>query len=151
MCGAEILYFGKHPVDVAKSLNAKTIQGRVNWDITSFARLLAKVAYAYAVASVGLLPRENVTILPLILGVTDDASRWLGSAQFRLSVESKDPLHALGHLWVADPNDSMSELLLVRVKLFVPSGATGYEVVVCRRASAAEALGADSPLSSLYS
>lgn len=132
--GAEILYFGKHPADVAKTLNVKTIQRKVNWDITSFARFLAKIAYAYAVASVGTLPRVHVPILPLILGTADDASRWIGSAQFKLSVESKNPLHALGHTWVVDPNDSGSEFLLVRVKLFVPSGATGYEIIVCRKA-----------------
>jgi hypothetical protein len=132
VCGAETLYFGKNPAAVAQSLDVKTIRFTVNWDITSFARLLAKIGYSYAVSSVGLLPRACVSVLPLILGTVDDASHWLGSAQFKLTVESKNPTHALAYAWVPDRRDSKSRFLVVRVKLFVPSGATGYEIVVYR-------------------
>ncbi|HWR21287.1 MAG TPA: hypothetical protein VN444_05440, partial [Verrucomicrobiae bacterium] len=41
--------------------------------------------------------------------------------------------HALAHTWIPDPRNIGNELLIVRLKLFVPSGATGYEIVVCRR------------------
>jgi hypothetical protein len=61
--GSETIVFGKDPLAVAKDLNASQMESTVNWDVTSFARLLAKVAYASAVASVGLLPRERVPIL----------------------------------------------------------------------------------------
>jgi hypothetical protein len=133
VCGHETLYFGKNPADVARALDVKTIRTTENWDISSFARLLAKIGYSYSVAAFGSLPREQVFVLPLILGTADDASFWLGSSDFRLVVEAKNPTHALAYAWIPDPNDAGSELLVVRVKLFVSSGATGYEIVVCRR------------------
>lgn len=131
--GYETLYFGKDPADVGRELGNKTIRTTENWDISSFARLLAKIAYSYYVAAAGALPREQVFILPLILGSADDASFWLGSADFKLTVESQNPTHALAYAWIPDPTDIEKELLVVRVKLFVPSGATGYEIVVSRR------------------
>jgi HNH endonuclease len=132
VCGVEILSFGKSPSEVVQDLGVKTIEVTANCDVPSFARLLAKIGYSYAVASVGLLPREDVTVLPLILGEADDASVWLGSAQFELTAGTNNSLHALAHESIHDPKDNTSRLLLVRVKLFVPSNATGYEIVVCR-------------------
>jgi hypothetical protein len=131
--GYETLYFGKDPVNVAKGLDVKVIQTSENWDVSSFARLLAKIAYSYVVTAYGLLPRDQIPVLPLILGSADDASFWLGSADFKLAVEARNPTHALAYAWIPDPNDAKKELLVVRIKLFVPSGATGYEIVVCRR------------------
>lgn len=138
ICGYETIYFGKNPTDVAKALAVKTIRTTHNWDVTSFARLLAKIGYGFAVAWLGSLPREHIVILPLILGKADDASYWLGSANFKLAVEAKGPMHALAHTWIPDPRNIGNELLIVRLKLFVPSGATGYEIVVCRRQKTAQ-------------
>ena len=126
--GYETLYFGKNPVDVVRELGVKTLRTTENWDISSFVRLLAKIAYSYSIAAGEALPREQVVILPLILGLADDASFWLGSADFKLAVESQNPLHALAYAWIPDPAETEKELLVVRVKLFVPSGATGYEL-----------------------
>jgi hypothetical protein len=133
VCGYEAIYFGKNPADVAKHLCTKTMTVTANWNVTAFARMLAKIAHSYAVSIVGALPRESVPVLPLILGEADDASSWLGSAPFKLAIEEKKPTHALGVAWVPDPNTAGDELLLVRVKLFVPSGATGYEIIVSRK------------------
>lgn len=133
ICGYETIYFGKNPAHVAKGLGVKTIRTTHNWDVTSFARLLAKISYGFAIASLGSLQREQIVILPLILGETDDASFWLGSANFKLAVEAKGPTHALAHTWISDPRNIGNEFLIVRLKLFVPSGAAGYEIVVCRR------------------
>jgi hypothetical protein len=131
--GYETLYFGADPVSVGKKLGATSIRTSVDWDLTSFARLLAKIAYGFAVAEYGLLPKEQVPILPLILGVRDDASCWLGSAQFVLAVESMQPTHAVGVTWLPHPIDQGTSILVARVKLFAPSGATGYEIVVARQ------------------
>lgn len=132
ICGVETLYFGKNPNEVAKNLKIKTMRDSFNWDVTAFARMLAKIGYSYAVASVGVIPLENVCVLPLILGMADDASVWLGSANFQLSVETQKPLHGIACAWIPHPRDENSILLLARVKLFVPSGATGYEIVICK-------------------
>jgi len=131
--GFETLYFGKNPEDVAKDLGIKTIQTTENLDIISFVRLLAKIGYSYSVATLGLLPRERVLVLPLILGTADDASSWLGSSNFKLAIEEKGPIHALAYEWTPHPNDDTKELLVVRVKLFAQSGTTGYEIIICWR------------------
>jgi hypothetical protein len=115
-----------------QDMGVTAIQTTVNLDVTSFARLLAKIGYGFAIARFGLLAREDVPILPVILGMKDDASNWLGSAHFHLDVELKNPTHAVGVACIPDPSDAKSSLILARVKLFVASGATGYEIVVCR-------------------
>lgn len=132
ICGSEMIYFGKNPFEAARDLGVKTLEGSVDWDVTSFARMVAKIGYSFAVANAGPLTRSNVPILPLILGTVDNASFWLGSAQFKLRVEEQAPTHALGYTLIPDPHDKTKRLLVVLVKLFVPSGATGYLVVVNR-------------------
>ena len=128
--GIETIRFGKDPAEFAHEMGATSIRGSVDLDATSFSRLLAKIGYSYAIAAVGLLPRDEIPILPLILGDADDASLWLGSALFQLSVESKKPTHAMSLVQRPDPRDNRKKLLIARIKLFAPSGATGYEVVV---------------------
>jgi hypothetical protein len=127
--GIETLAFG----DVGAALSrfgAHEFETSVNWDVSAFAKMLAKIAYAAAVASGQNLPRERVPVLPLILGKRDDASYWIGSAEFKLRVEDERPQHALGFALCKDPRNKDHCLLVVRIKLFASSGATGYEVVV---------------------
>ena len=131
--GYEAIYFGKHPSDVAKDLQVTNIRASENWDLTSFGRLLAKIAYGYAVGVYGTIPREDVFVLPLILGLSDDASVWLGSVEFALAIEVRNPTHALASAWVPDPKNPANEILVVRVKLFADAGATGYEIIVGQR------------------
>jgi len=127
--GYETIYFGATPEHAAKELDTKTIQFQVNWDVSSFARMLAKIAYAYAIGVHGLLPRNKVPILPLILGTADDASTWLGSAEYILDIEQKRPIHALATA-IGPGQPSGKHGVVARVKLFASSGATGYEVLV---------------------
>lgn len=53
--GMETLGFGKHPSQVAQETKATTIRSTASLDVTSFARLLAKIGYGYAVAKDGEL------------------------------------------------------------------------------------------------
>jgi hypothetical protein len=81
----------------------------------------------------GPYPRNEVPVLPLILGSADDGGTWVGSAEYRLSIEDKGPSHALGGLSVpATVDGTLEEVWVTRVKLFADAGATGYEVVVRR-------------------
>lgn len=130
IAGIETIRFGKDIFEFAQETGAKAIRESFDLDATSFARLLAKIGYSYAVAELGLLPRDEVPVLPLILGTSDDASVWLGSAPFRLAIEAKRPTHAMGLVWCPDPRDDRMKLLIARIKLFASSGATGYEVVI---------------------
>ncbi len=131
--GHETIVFGKSPADVASALGTKTIESRVNIDVSAFARMLAKIGYAYAVAALGPFPLDEVPVLPLIRGLTDDGSTWVGSADFRLAVEAQGPQHARGLIeGTVDVDGKLERILVARVKLFASSGATGYDVVVRR-------------------
>lgn len=137
--GFETLLFGEHPQKTLSRLGSTEIEVTARYRGSEFARLLAKIAYSSAVAALGPLDRARVPVLPLILGNADDASYWLGSADFTLNVDHEKPLHSLAFARVTDPRDSSRQLLVARVKLFAGSGATGYEVVVFERHGAASA------------
>lgn len=130
--GHQTLYFGKDPSEVTKALGVKTIRSTANWDLLSFARMLAKIGYSYAVSQFGLPPREEVPVLPFILGKADDASYWLGSEDFKLEIEDKNPIHVMGLRLAPDPSNGERQMLVALVKLFAPSGARGYGIVVHR-------------------
>jgi hypothetical protein len=133
ICGSQTLYFGKPPEKVAASLGTKGITSTSNLDVPAFARILAKIGYGFAVAHYGMYPLEEVPVLPCILGLADDASTWLGSADYRLPIEDKKPTHAIGLRAAAYTNGQNTHTVLIaQVKLFAASGATGYEVVVRR-------------------
>lgn len=127
--GLETIQFGQSPYMVAKKLNATAITSTTNLDVWSFARLLAKIGYCFAISELGLLPREKIPILPFILGKDSNASMWLGSANFQLSVEAQNPTHAMSLVLVDTPN-KLTKVLIARIKFFAPCGATGYEVYI---------------------
>lgn len=131
--GFETLFFGQHPQETLSRLGSTDLQVTARYRGSEFARLLAKIAYCSAVASFGPLDRARVPVLPLILGKADDASHWLGSANFTLNVDLEKPLHSVGFSSEADPQDVSRAFLVVRVRLFSGSGATGYEVVVLEK------------------
>jgi hypothetical protein len=131
--GYETLSFGKHPTEAAKRLNTTSIRTVSDWDLTSYARLLAKIAYGFAVAQFGFLPLAQVLVLQLIRGERDDGSVWLGSAEFTMEVEAQQPTHAVAVTCIPDSRHPGDEFIIARVKLFVATGATGYEVLVARR------------------
>jgi hypothetical protein len=131
--GTQMIGFGKHPKELAESLDTKTLQGTAKVDATSFVRMLAKIGYSYAVTCTGPYPLNEVPVLPLIQGKSDDGSTWVGSADYRLDVEDRKPQHALGLVSLLRKSDEAEENVFVaRVKLFADSGATGYEIVVRR-------------------
>jgi hypothetical protein len=139
--GVETLYFGPNPLDAIHRKGAIGIEQHDSLDVTSFIRLLAKIGYCYVVGAIGLPPREEVTVLPLILGHSDDGSRWVGSARFSTEGERQSALHALSHIFLRKNDDPAREVLVARVKLFASSGATGYEVIVHHSASSHNAKG----------
>jgi len=131
--GFETLRFGVDPVGTLLRLQAHELTMTVKWEVTAFARMLAKIAYCAAVASLGPLERSRVPILPMILGTADASSHWLGSADFNLEVEKEMPQHAIGFSIVSDDRNPDHKLLVAKIKLFCRSGATGYEIVVLQQ------------------
>lgn len=132
--GIQVIAFGKSPQAIAKSLDVKTLQVTANIQAHDFARMLAKIGYSYALASNGLYPRDEVPVLPLILGKSDDDSTWVGSADYQIGVEAKGPQHAieLVERTGTEGNETV-KVLVARVKLFASSNATGYEIVVRKK------------------
>ena len=127
ICGIETISFGRNLIDVLREHNVNSIRQTTNLDVTSFARMLAKIGYSFAVGINGLLPLKNVPVLPLILGNSDDGNVWVGSARYQTESELKGAIHALT-TYEHFMNDC--QMLISRVKLFASSGTTGYEVIV---------------------
>jgi hypothetical protein len=95
--------------------------------------MIAKIGYSFAIANQGLFPMSECPVLPFILGSADDGGTWVGSAEYRLSIEDQHPNYALGLVSISMTGDGVQENVLVaRVKLFASAGAKGYEVVVRR-------------------
>jgi hypothetical protein len=131
--GSETIGFGKPVKEVAKALGTGTIQSTADIDVHAFVRMLAKIGYAYAVAVDGPFPLTDVPVLPLIRGVADDGSTWVGSSDYRLAIENEKPQHALGLVQLPEiSTEGLGNILVAQVKLFANVGATGYEVVVRR-------------------
>jgi hypothetical protein len=134
--GNQTIAFGKPPKDTAAALGTKALQITSNIDVPAFARMLAKIGYCVAVAGIGAYPLSEVSVLPYILGTADDGSTWIGSADYRLSTEDQNPMHALGLVTLSGTVGENKETVVVaQVKLFANSGARGYEVVVRSKSS----------------
>ena len=93
-----------------------------------FARMLAKIAHAFAIAERGIASFEP--ILPdLILGKTDAAPYLIGGDASDTPEEYEAPLHYLGHLY-AEISGTM--YLLISIRLFARLGMPRYHIIVGR-------------------
>lgn len=133
LIGTEIIRFSDSPEKIGKRLRADEISTTCAFQPVDFARMLAKIAYSFAVAEYGLSAIEEAYVLPAILGKKDDMGRWIGSDSFKFELEKKGALHILGKVVVDWKQNSDNEkLIVVKVKLFANSGISGYEVIVGR-------------------
>lgn len=127
--GFETIRFGSNPLLTMPLLNTNAIQVHHRIHASAFARMIAKIGYCFAVSQHGLIPRENVLVLPDILGESDRPSHWLGSVDFSALAELDTPRHVLATAVKRDLSGAI-DYLIARVKLFSSAGATGYEVVI---------------------
>jgi hypothetical protein len=129
-----IIRFGKHPKEVVGAAGGDGLHFDTKWDVSAYARLIAKVAVGFAVAALGppVPPRTEMPLIPVILGHSDDPSVWLGTMPFTLAPGTGgcDPLRTTQ--WVGDPERSGRDVFVARVKLFANSGASGFGAVVWR-------------------
>lgn len=117
---------GPSAQSVGRKLGAKTLQfGALFGRGHPFERLLAKIAYCFAVAPLGLSGIEQAYVLPAILDRSDDIGRWLGC-------DGQDllPTERLHQLALAI-NDGV---ILCRIRLFARFKAPEYVVIVGRAA-----------------
>ncbi len=130
--GVETLYFGVNPEEFARVQGASGLRQTDNLDVTSFARMIAKIGYCYICATLGIPPRAEVPVLPFILGTRDDGGQWVGSVDFVTQAERDGANFVLAHTAYRSDAEPHIVTLVARVKLFAKAGATGYEVVVHR-------------------
>lgn len=127
LAGFVTLSFGRNPKEVAEHLGASGLRLDQSHEPTSFARMLAKIAYAFAAAEDQLRFIEgDATVLPAILGATDDIGKWVGTITKPL--RSYDQvLHRM-----AITQDHERGLLIGEVQLFSDSQSPSYGVILGR-------------------
>jgi hypothetical protein len=127
LAGFVTLSFGTKPEDVAKRLGARGLRLSQTQQPVSFERMFAKIAYAFAAAEDQLsLIEGEPTILPAILGTTDDIGKWVGTIT--------EPLRYYDGLLhrIAVTQDREKGLLMGEVQLFSDSQAPRYGVILGR-------------------
>jgi hypothetical protein len=140
VCGIETISFGKTPTQIAAALGCTTLRFTENIEPTAFARMLAKIGYAFSVGVLGRCPPGEVPALPLILGTANDAGTWVGSTIGSDSGAGKGAQHLMGLVQHSAVVNGIAETILVaQVTLFATAGASGYDIVVRRSVSAASA------------
>lgn len=88
--------------------------------------MIAKIAYCFAVARFGLEAFQEVFVRDMILGVVDDAGRWVGTRE-SVAPKREGKLHHLELHY-----NGRDKLLVGEVHLLADSDTPSYNVVVGR-------------------
>lgn len=127
LSGLATVRFGKHPVQTMNAQGATGFQVSDQHRPVAFARMIAKIAYAFAYAEGALNDMEGETfVLPAILGEKDEIGRWVGTLT--------DPLKShLGTLHrIVIHHERERRLLCAEVQLFSDSETPSYGVILGR-------------------
>jgi hypothetical protein len=125
--GMATISFGPGPDETLKRLGADEIWLPQDLKPVAFARMLAKIAYAWAVAECQLDAIDGESpVVPAILGKTDDIGRWVGTLD-RPSSNAGSVLHEL-----AIHRDERKEMLIAEVRLFADSQTPSYGIILGR-------------------
>lgn len=117
--------FGQQPKEVAKRLGVEEISIPQAQEPVAFARMIAKIAYAWAAAERKLdLIRGAPLVVPAILGETDDIGRWVGTL-----TEPIQKYEGLLHR-ILIHEDQEKHLLIGEVHLFSDSETPTYGVIL---------------------
>lgn len=121
-----------------EKLREKYGPGKISINIAynpnSFARMLAKIAYGFAVAHFGIDDIEDLGIVSAIKGETDDIGKWVGC----VDGEKFMPNNVL-HSWqleiessyqIDGPREEITGRLIYKISLFSLFGTPEYTVVV---------------------
>lgn len=136
VCGISIsghvtIRFGADPETRGKALGASQINMTAELKPHAFARMIAKIGYAFAFAEGAIADLDGAPyILPAILGTRDEIGRWVGTLTKPLEV-FPDLLHRIGvH------RDLEKGLLIAEVQLFSDSQTPSYGVILGKLKSA---------------
>jgi len=123
--GLDTISFGPNPEVIGKKLGVKVISITPEKDYPNeFARMLGKIAYAFATAEIGLDKIDEAFVLPAILGKIDDIGRWVGT--IRRETQAIEGL--LHRLKLSIMNEK--RILLGEVQLFASSMGPTCGVVI---------------------
>ena len=125
--GIATIRFGVDLEKTVRSLGSKEVQITSTTHPSHFARMIAKIAFAFACAEGALKDIEGKSfVLPAILGEKDDIGHWVGMS---LAPTTSDPnfLHR-----IELKRDRERQLLLAQVRLFADSETPTYCVVLGR-------------------
>ncbi|HEC65641.1 MAG TPA: hypothetical protein ENI23_10115 [bacterium] len=116
-------YAGKKPIkELARKYNATSFFAKATYT-HAFPRFLAKMAYGFAVAKVGLNKMQKIYVLPAILGKSEDIGRWVGCSHFN---EHRTPGRFMHSLRLSLVNNK----IWVYVRLFEKFNMPEYLVIV---------------------
>ena len=119
-----MISFGPKPDDVATRYGADQIRLDTKQSPVAFARMIAKAAYAWAVAEQRVKREDARGVVSSILGKTDDIGRWVGTVE-RILPRATGLLHQFSMTQLPDP-----PLPLVGLRLFSASDTPTYGVVL---------------------
>jgi hypothetical protein len=120
--GLHTISFGPRPGEVMQRLGATRVRLTRSDQPGESDRLVAKIAYCYAIAQLGSDAFERVFVLNGILGRQDDIGRWVGTWR-----DVAGPYPGLLHRLSLQQT---GEAVLVEVQLFADSETPSYIVVV---------------------
>jgi hypothetical protein len=129
LTGVAMYGFGPSPAEVARSQNAVDLSWQESHLYNSFAKMIAKIAYATAVGQAieaGIArPFEGTPyVVPGILGRADDIGRWVGT----LTTPFQRYENHLHRVTFGTINDG--RVVLAEVQLFADSGTPSYGVIL---------------------
>lgn len=139
--GIQWISYGTHPKALLETLSAKTLRITAAMHAGDFARMLAKIAYSYAISQCGVDSFDEVFVLDAILGRRDNIGQWVFTYA-REERKAADPnlLHRLNLTISNVPvEDGVLRAVQVHIQLFSSSPSPGYLVLV-------GSLRADAPL-----
>lgn len=123
--GVATISFGPRPEEIAKKLGVEKISINQDQKPAAFARMIAKIAYAWAAAERKLDRIADASfVVSAILGKTDDIGQWVGTLT--------DPMQKYEGLLhrILVHEDNKRHLLIAEVHLFSDSQAPKYGVIL---------------------
>jgi hypothetical protein len=124
-CGVPTIQAAGPPAEMlARQIGIKRIQVTTTFEGHTFPRLLAKIAYTFLVADVGLDGIETAYVLRAILGRTNDIGQWVGCDETEYITDARW-LHGVSMQVIKGE-------AIARVRLFINCNAPEYIVVVGR-------------------
>ena len=123
--GISTVGFGPSPADVARRLGVDDVKVTQQYEPAAFARMIAKIAFAMAVAEGKMSRIKGISpVVPSILGEEDQIGRWLGTMT-QPSTAYPGLLHR-----VLVHEDLEKGLLIGEVQLFSDSPSPSYAVIL---------------------